>query len=658
MLPPDDLFEIPGRPSVAYRVRDYTVPDLTRELGGREAARRDAPFLFRAFEAGQPRPPAPGSARAQAPRAFTIHEYLDWTVTAAEPSCLEDLDFGGFRVLCLYPRWVAGYPSPGSLDLEARAERGELARRAADEALRRERVLREFIAHGRGIPMHIDGQEEEGDEEEQAEEEKEKKREEGGDGEKRVRQDSKQKGDENEKGEEGLVGAKRGADEANGATGVQRGAQPGAEHRTGDAKGVENGPTNARDAENGVSNAILDSQNPDRPQADECSRRLTRSPPGALSAAANGKAAMDLDQAVSESKPEGHSAPADKEKTEPPFSNAETSPPPFSTTTTPSPPPPSSSVVPQTCALPGPALLQQEASGRTAGCLAVPEASTSSILQCASSADLLRPSASTASPPPPPPPALATPPSAPASACLGPTPPPPPPPLSSLPPLSAFPPAPVFTPALAAPLPAGCDPTALTSPVVDPLQVPEYEELQAILGAPKPSLPLVRTHGAPLCAATIRVGAGFLEVPFYATHEAKRNRGHGRALLEAIECVCRALGLPRVLLCSTDDARTKATWRRLGFAETTQEELAAWGITSHDLLHMDNTVQMHKHVTERPAWKSVRISHGEFRQRIYCDPGACSEERQKQALEQVRKRLAEEAAKPAKKPPKKRTRRR
>lgn len=35
------------------------------------------------------------------------------------------------------------------------------------------------------------------------------------------------------------------------------------------------------------------------------------------------------------------------------------------------------------------------------------------------------------------------------------------------------------------------------------------------------------------------MGLGYLEVPFFATAEQKRNRGFGRALLEAIEDVAR-----------------------------------------------------------------------------------------------------------------------
>lgn len=45
-------------------------------------ARNDVPFLFKAFESGQARPPRPGTKKAEEPRSATIHEYLDWTVTS------------------------------------------------------------------------------------------------------------------------------------------------------------------------------------------------------------------------------------------------------------------------------------------------------------------------------------------------------------------------------------------------------------------------------------------------------------------------------------------------------------------------------------------------------------------------------------------------
>ena len=75
-----------------------------------------------------------------------------------------------------------------------------------------------------------------------------------------------------------------------------------------------------------------------------------------------------------------------------------------------------------------------------------------------------------------------------------------------------------------------------------------------------------------------------------------RNQGFGRALLQALEDLCRALGVPCMLLCSTDDQVTRDTWAHLGFSFTSPQQLAAMGVGEGDLLHMDNTVQMHKQV--------------------------------------------------------------
>jgi len=87
-LPTDLLLELPGRPAVLWCVRDYSAADWAAPAGaerGRaqaEAARSDAPFLFKAFETGQIGPRRLARlAPEQRPRAATIHEYLDWTVT-------------------------------------------------------------------------------------------------------------------------------------------------------------------------------------------------------------------------------------------------------------------------------------------------------------------------------------------------------------------------------------------------------------------------------------------------------------------------------------------------------------------------------------------------------------------------------------------------
>jgi hypothetical protein len=76
----DELFELPGKPSVVYQVRDYS----KQGPQGAVAARADMPFLFKAFETGQINPKRLAKLSGGAPRQSTIHEYLDWTVTAVE----------------------------------------------------------------------------------------------------------------------------------------------------------------------------------------------------------------------------------------------------------------------------------------------------------------------------------------------------------------------------------------------------------------------------------------------------------------------------------------------------------------------------------------------------------------------------------------------
>ncbi len=43
----------------------------------------------------------------------------------------------------------------------------------------------------------------------------------------------------------------------------------------------------------------------------------------------------------------------------------------------------------------------------------------------------------------------------------------------------------------------------------------------------------------------------------------------------------------------------------------------AWGIRHKDLLHMDNTVQMHKTVPSPRRWRAITIKHDHWRQRTY-----------------------------------------
>lgn len=77
------------------------------------------------------------------------------------------------------------------------------------------------------------------------------------------------------------------------------------------------------------------------------------------------------------------------------------------------------------------------------------------------------------------------------------------------------------------------------------------------------------------------------------------------------------LDRPKILLCSTDDSGTISTWQHLGFHQAQPHELTEWGIAPTELVHMTNTVQMVKHVRERPDWKSIQIRHEGFIQRLY-----------------------------------------
>ncbi len=87
--------------------------------------------------------------------------------------------------------------------------------------------------------------------------------------------------------------------------------------------------------------------------------------------------------------------------------------------------------------------------------------------------------------------------------------------------------------------------------------------------------------------------------------------------MQAIEEMARAMQIPRILLCSTDEPATKNTWRSLGFMFSTDEDLQSFGVHSTDLLHMDNTVQMHKEVPPPRRWRSLVVKHESFAQRVY-----------------------------------------
>lgn len=77
-------------PLISMLIRHHHESRACRMENGVEVARREVPFLFKAFETGQMRPPRPGTKAAEEPRASTIHEYLDWTVTAAAGGDCDD----------------------------------------------------------------------------------------------------------------------------------------------------------------------------------------------------------------------------------------------------------------------------------------------------------------------------------------------------------------------------------------------------------------------------------------------------------------------------------------------------------------------------------------------------------------------------------------
>jgi len=97
-------------------------------------ARDDVPFLFKAFEVGQARPPPVkydgfGTVR---PRAATIHEFLDWTVSGVVPiearrAVRYTQDFWGFRMIMIYARHRPQYPPPRTYDVEVPCPEPRLA---------------------------------------------------------------------------------------------------------------------------------------------------------------------------------------------------------------------------------------------------------------------------------------------------------------------------------------------------------------------------------------------------------------------------------------------------------------------------------------------------------------------------------------------------
>lgn len=144
------------------------------------------------------------------------------------------------------------------------------------------------------------------------------------------------------------------------------------------------------------------------------------------------------------------------------------------------------------------------------------------------------------------------------------------------------------------------------------------------------TLPPLSVSGSAYSAATLRSGYGgkpgkyWIEVPFFATAPTKRGRGFGRCLLDAIEHICQVLDVNALHLCSTNDPTTTRIWKRLGFTDDkaeVDENLATCGLTlkGPGLLHMDNTVQMFKHVPKFTSndLRRIRISHKSHIQVLY-----------------------------------------
>lgn len=213
---------------------------------------------------------------------------------------------------------------------------------------------------------------------------------------------------------------------------------------------------------------------------------------------------------------------------------------------------------------------------------------------------------------------------------------------------------------------------------------PEHPPPGAYDAAPPPSVPglgcalppkpcLMVRGNKPVSVATIRVGDGYMEVPFFATSDNHRGKGYGHCLLEAIEAVCsasrvlggtccachalrwcreqdvweqcsgaashkllhklhgrcityltevamqvsRKLGLPFLLLCSTDDEKVRTFWRNCGFEYTAAEDVAHWQVHQGDLIYMTNTVQMHKHLPQKRPFQAISVVHGALVHRIY-----------------------------------------
>ena len=168
--------------------------------------------------------------------------------------------------------------------------------------------------------------------------------------------------------------------------------------------------------------------------------------------------------------------------------------------------------------------------------------------------------------------------------------------------------------------PAWPRPDATPAGAGEPGSVYREQEGQAPPVRLLPPVPALAAAGRPMCAATVRVGAGYLEIPFFATQPSKQYRGYGRCLLEAIEAMARKLGMRTLLLCSTNDPRTLSIWRHFGFTTEGVGELwEEFGLREGGpgLLHLQNTVNMWKTVPPFPNFGTMMMKHGSHFQRLY-----------------------------------------
>lgn len=97
-LPHGVLKELPGQPNIVYELRKYEA-----KKNGASTARKELPFLFKPFEMGQAPPKQQKGNKKSTKKKHqpdeeqeelksnesTIHEFLDWTVTAVKPELSE-----------------------------------------------------------------------------------------------------------------------------------------------------------------------------------------------------------------------------------------------------------------------------------------------------------------------------------------------------------------------------------------------------------------------------------------------------------------------------------------------------------------------------------------------------------------------------------------